>query len=200
MIAIGAVDADQHKSLAGDHGIKGFPTIKLFYVDSGKIKSSDYQGGRTAKEMITFVTDKAKALALKRIGEKSGGGGGGGGGGQKAGGGGQKAGGGGGGGGGGDSFYSGTDVIVLSDANFQEEVTNSGDMLLVEFYAPWCGHCKQLKPVWIEAASQLKGKFKLAAIDWWVKSQCSHCRRSQTWVKSWTHACSCPSLQHYQRG
>ena len=130
MIAIGAVDADVHKSLAGEYGIKGFPTIKLFYVDGGKIKSSDYQGGRTAKEMINFVADKAKSLAMKRIGEKSGGGGGGGGG--------QKSGGGGGGGGGSatDSFYSGTDVVVLNSDNFADEILGSDDFALVEFYAP----------------------------------------------------------------
>ena len=132
MIAIGAVDADNHKSLAGEHGIKGFPTIKLFYVDGGKIKSSDYQGGRTAKEMINFVVDKAKSLAFKRIGEKSGGGGGGGGS--------KKSGGGGGGGGASDSFYSGTDVVVLNSDNFAEEVLESDQPILVEFYAPCRSH------------------------------------------------------------
>jgi protein disulfide-isomerase A6 len=156
MLAVGAVNADEHKSLAGEYGIKGFPTIKLLYVDGGKIKSSDYTGGRTAKEMIQFALDKAKSLAFKRIGEKPSSSGGG-----SAG---QKSGSGGS-GGATDSFYSGTDVLVLSDGNFQDEVINSPDMLLIEFYAPWCGHCKNLKPVWIESATQLKGKFKIAAID-----------------------------------
>lgn len=56
---------------AGQHGVRGFPTIKFMYHDGKAIKAVDYKGGRTAKEIITFGMDKAKALALKRIGEKA---------------------------------------------------------------------------------------------------------------------------------
>ena len=41
------------------------------YHDSGKIKTVDYKGGRTAKEIIEFGMDKAKNLALKRAGLKT---------------------------------------------------------------------------------------------------------------------------------
>jgi len=35
----------------------------------------------------------------------------------------------------------------------------------VEVYAPWCGHCKKLAPVWEEVATALKGKVKVGKID-----------------------------------
>lgn len=62
-------------------------------------------------------------------------------------------------------------MIELTDANFEKLVLNSEDMWLVEFYAPWCGHCKNLKPIWASAATELKGKVKLGAVDATVHTQ-----------------------------
>ena len=56
-------------------------------------------------------------------------------------------------------------MIVLDDANFDSVVYGSKDIWLVEFYAPWCGHCKALEPEWNAAAASLKGKVKLAKVD-----------------------------------
>ena len=57
-------------------------------------------------------------------------------------------------------------VIELTAANFQKEVVNDKDsMWLVEFYAPWCGHCKQLAPSWELADKHLKGVVKVGAVD-----------------------------------
>lgn len=58
-------------------------------------------------------------------------------------------------------------VVILTKDNFEETVLQSSDLFIVEFFAPWCGHCKKLAPIYKEAAEKLSAKegVKLASVD-----------------------------------
>lgn len=58
-------------------------------------------------------------------------------------------------------LYSNSDVINLKPNNFDNLVLNSDNIWIVEFFAPWCGHCQMLTPEYNKAATALKVIFIL---------------------------------------
>eukprot|EP00244_Chara_vulgaris_P011056 TRINITY_DN5310_c0_g1_i3.p1 TRINITY_DN5310_c0_g1~~TRINITY_DN5310_c0_g1_i3.p1 ORF type:complete len:458 (+),score=109.63 TRINITY_DN5310_c0_g1_i3:200-1573(+) len=138
VVTVAAVDCDQHGTFAQEYGVQGFPTIKVFGAD--KKKPSDYMGARDAKAIVDHALQQVKAMVTQRLTGKAGSGGG----------------------------KKGKSASVeLTDGNFKDLVLKSKDIWLVEFFAPWCGHCKRLEPEWKTAASNLQNVegVKLGAVD-----------------------------------
>jgi protein disulfide-isomerase A6 len=69
------------------------------------------------------------------------------------------------------SSAAGDNVVVLDEMSFNPAVLQSKDIWIVEFYAPWCGHCKALEPEYKQAAKNLKGQVKLGKVDCDVEKQ-----------------------------
>jgi thioredoxin 1 len=56
-------------------------------------------------------------------------------------------------------------AIELSDASFDQEISNSATPVLVDFWAPWCGPCRKQIPVIDELSVEMADKVKFAKIN-----------------------------------
>ena len=58
-----------------------------------------------------------------------------------------------------------SNIVTVTDANFDDEVLKSDKPVLVDFWAPWCGPCVQLSPVIDEIADAKVGTVKVAKVN-----------------------------------
>jgi len=54
-------------------------------------------------------------------------------------------------------------VVQLTESNFDEIVTTKNTF--VKFFAPWCGHCKAMKPAWDQLGDEFAGSSSVAIAD-----------------------------------
>ncbi|OAF69839.1 hypothetical protein A3Q56_02340 [Intoshia linei] len=107
---------------------------------SDKKSPSDYNGSRSVDAIVDQMKEELKKKMDSQSGKKQ------------------------------EESHSGEAVVELTESNFQSTVLDSDDLWLVAFVAPWCGHCKALKPNLKEAATRLMGKVKVGQVDSTVHS------------------------------
>ena len=56
-------------------------------------------------------------------------------------------------------------IVHVTDDNFESEVLQCGEPVLVDYWAEWCGPCKMIAPVLDEIAGEYDGRVKIAKLN-----------------------------------
>lgn len=56
-------------------------------------------------------------------------------------------------------------VLKITGDNFQEEVLKSDKIVLIDFYADWCGPCRMMSPIIDEIAEEMSGEIKVGKVN-----------------------------------
>ncbi|KAI5616433.1 thioredoxin domain-containing protein 5 isoform X1, partial [Silurus asotus] len=124
LVKIGKLDCTQHYEICSENQVRGYPTL-LFFTDGEKV--DQYRGKRDLESFKEFVDNQLAAASLKvqaaaedaKDNDLP-----------------QNT----------DSVEDESTVKILTESNFDESIAKG--ISFVKFYAPWCGHCKHLAPVW----------------------------------------------------
>jgi thioredoxin 1 len=58
-----------------------------------------------------------------------------------------------------------SNVIAVTDADFEQEVEKNDGLTIVDFWATWCGPCRMVAPILDQLATEYQGKVKVAKLD-----------------------------------
>ncbi|XP_066299648.1 uncharacterized protein [Branchiostoma lanceolatum] len=125
-VTFAAVDCTLHQGVCGQYEVRGYPTIK--YFNYGK-NPKDYEGGREEPDFVAFMSDPLNPTPPTPPPK--------------------------------DpaeewaELEGAAEVVHLHDNTFEDFIQQQSSVLVM-FYAPWCGHCKAMKPDYALAAKALK--------------------------------------------